>query len=173
MNFLRKYILRKTQRLATRVIHAGPPNFVVGGKESPYLRRWFIFGALPDGKPRMKWGLLRAYVHQFRRSDDDRAHHDHPAWSISLGLWGEATEVTVLKGGVHHRRKLKAGTIRIRSAKFAHRIEVAPDIPYWTLFIFFRNTRDWGFHCPNGWVPWWEFTAPDDKGSIGRGCGES
>jgi hypothetical protein len=43
---------------------------------------------------------------------------------------------------------------------------------FWTLFIFFRNIRDWDFHCPNGWVPWWEFTAPDDKGAIGRGCGE-
>jgi hypothetical protein len=172
MNILLRLALRVAEAVAYPVTCTRPPDFIVGDKEHPYLLRWFITGAKPDGKPRMKWGLFRAYVHCFLRSDDDRAHHDHPAWSISIGLSGRAFEETIVKGGIHRRRELKAGTIRIRSAKFAHRIEILPDEQYWTLFIFFRNIRDWGFHCPNGWVPWWEFTAPDDKGAIGRGCGE-
>jgi hypothetical protein len=32
--------------------------------------------------------------------------------------------------------------------------------------------RDWGFHCPQGWVPWRKFVAADNPGAVGRGCGE-
>ena len=49
------------------------------------------------------------------------------------------------------------GTIRIRSAKFAHRIIIPPGKKYWTLFVFGPDFREWGFHCKNGWVPHYEF----------------
>lgn len=161
-------ILRVTRR---------PPDFIVGGQDNPYLLRWYVFGAKPHPTeprmtPRTLLGLMRAYVHEFRRSDDDRAHHDHPAASLSIGLSGRAMEHTIAAGGVHHRRELRAGSIRFRSAKFAHRIEIEPGERYRTLFIFFRNTREWGFHCPKGWVPWRQFVASNDPGSIGAGCGE-
>lgn len=45
--------------------------------------------------------------------------------------------------------------------------------PCWTLFVTGPRIRNWGFHCPNGWVRWEAFTPPADKGSVGRGCGES
>ena len=41
-----------------------------------------------------------------------------------------------------------------------------------TVFVFFRNVREWGFHCPRGWVPWQQFVASDNPGAIGTGCGE-
>lgn len=163
-------IARRTMRRA--------PDFYVGGKANPYLVRWYVLGSKPHRTesrptPRTLLGLARAYVHEFRRSDDDRAHHDHPAASFSVGLWGRAIEHTISAGGVHHRRELSAGTIRFRSARFAHRIEILPGERYFTLFVFFRNCREWGFHCPNGWVPWRKFVASDDPGSIGAGCGEA
>lgn len=168
-------------RIATAIIARATrrdPDFVVGGREDPYLLRWYLLGSKPDprvGKrSRTILGLVRPYVHCFLRSDDDRAHHDHPAASISIALRGTAIEHTIAAGGIHHRRQLKAGQIRFRSAKFAHRIEIEPGTELWTLFIFGRNTRDWGFHCPErGWIPWWDFVAADDKGVIGPGCGDA
>lgn len=160
------------QRIASR-----EPDFTVGGKANPYLLRWYVLGAKPHRTeprptPRTLLGLCRIYLHEFRRSDDDRALHDHPAASLSLGLWGRAIEHTIDAGGVHQRRELRAGQWRWRRARFAHRIEIAPGERYITLFIFFRNTREWGFHCPRGWVHWKKFTASNDPGAIGAGCGE-
>lgn len=170
--WLDRWILRTTAR---------EPDFIVGGKDNPYLLRWYLLGGKwrwngEDQKNR--WvsrsilGVMRPYLHCFLRSDDDRALHDHRAMSLSFGLRGMATEHTIAAGGVHHRRKLEAGQIRFRRAKFAHRIEIVPGTYYMTLFLFFWNTREWGFHCKNGWVHWKRFVAADDPGSIGRGCGE-
>lgn len=167
MNILHRIACGIAHRVTQR-----KPDFYVGGKVDPYLVRWYVFGARADGTSRTFLGLFRVYVHTFRHSDDDRALHDHPAASFSIGLYGSAVEHTIAAGGVHHRRQLRPGGIRFRSARFAHRIELLPEVGYATLFIFFRNTREWGFHCPNGWVPWREFVSADDKGAIGRGCGE-
>lgn len=171
---------RFANRLIERTIQR-PPDFIVGGRGQPYLLRWYLLGGRwvndrKTGKPR--WvsrtvlGIVRPYLHCFLRSDDDRAHHDHPAPSLSAGLRGEATEHTIAAGGIHHRSALTAGQIRFRRSTFAHRIEIAPGAAYWTLFVFFVNVREWGFHCKNGWVPWRKFVAADDPGAIGAGCGE-
>jgi hypothetical protein len=42
--------------------------------------------------------------------------------------------------------------------------------PCWTVFITGPIVREWGFHCPKGWVHWREFTDARDSGSIGKGC---
>jgi hypothetical protein len=91
------------------------------------------------------------------------------------------------------RQPFARGSVRFHRPRFAHRIELLPcwlgpdDIdmpprdqrddmnlraPCWTLFITGPRVRSWGFHCPGGWVPWQRFTAPDDAGAIGPGCGE-
>jgi hypothetical protein len=169
-------ILFLARKLAQRVTRRNP-DFIVGGRGAPYLLRWYLLGSKPHRTeprptPRTLLGLCRIYVHVFCRSDDDRALHDHPAASLSLGLWGSAIEETIEAGGVHKRRELRAGQWRFRRASFAHRIEIEPGRRYVTLFIFFRNTREWGFHCPRGWVHWKKFTASNDPGAIGAGCGE-
>lgn len=165
---------RLAARFATR-----PPDLIVGSREDPYLLRWYLLGGkwiADDDGQRFWWSRnvlgFRPYLHCFLRSDDDRALHDHPASSISIGLSGTAVEHTIAAGGVHRRRTLVTGQLRLRSASFAHRIEIEPGQAYWTLFVFWRKTRTWGFHCKGGWVPWREFVASDDRGAIGRGCGE-
>lgn len=149
-------------RLIARVTRR-PPDVVIGGKDNPYLLRWYLVPRNP---------VFNIYLHLFLRSDDDRATHDHPWSNCSVLLCGRYVEHTILAGGVHHRRELNAGGIRLRwSGKLAHRIELV-DGPCWTLFLTGPRYREWGFHCPRGWVHWKLFTAPDDPGSVGPGCGD-
>lgn len=100
-------------------------------------------------------------------------------------------------------RRYETGSFRGGKAEDAHRIDLLADncvytpqhgfadtfewmtedeymavlnnsfVPCWTLFITSKLKRDWGFHCPKGWVPWWEFTAADSGGTrTGVGCGD-
>jgi hypothetical protein len=138
------------------------PDQVIGGAERPYMRRWWLI-------PRNK--LLNAYLHQFLRSDDDRALHDHPWASASVLLRGCYVEHTIAAGGIHRRQLLTAGDVRVRpSGRMAHRVELV-DGPCWSLFLTGPRYREWGFHCADaGWIHWKRFTADDDPGAIGKGC---
>lgn len=70
------------------------PDFVIGGAERPYLLRWFVI-------PRNK--VFNVYLHQFLRSDDDRALHDHPWVNLSILLRGGYIEHTIAAGGIQQR----------------------------------------------------------------------
>lgn len=139
-----------------------PPDVVIGGHRRPYLRRWWVIPRNP---------LFNVYLHEFLRSDDDRALHDHPWPNASFLLRGSYTEHTIDAGGINRRTVLKAGDRRIRwTGRIAHRIELH-DGPCWTLFITGPRYRQWGFHCPEqGWIHWRRFTDPTDAGAIGKGC---
>lgn len=150
------------QKLALRVMSTRTPDFVIGGLESPYLLRWWI---LPRNR------FFNVYLHQFMRSDDDRALHDHPWWNVSVLLAGSYLEHRILAGGVHVVTERAAGSIVARGASTAHRIELHRGYCT-TLFITGPKLREWGFHCRRGWVPWQKFTTPGDTGTIGAGCGE-
>ena len=136
------------------------PDCIIGGKENPYLLRWWII-------PRNRFFTI--YLHQVLRDDDDRALHDHPYVSCSIILKGGYIEH--MPYDIHTR---KQGQIIFRRAKRAHRIQLLRTggsvLPAWSLFITGPRIREWGFHCPNGWVHWKGFTARDDKGAVGRGC---
>lgn len=154
MALIDRFIVRTTRR---------EPDFVIGGPVRPYLRRWWII-------PRNR--VFNVYLHEFRHSDDDRALHDHPwLFNVSILLHRNYREHT--KRGV---KLLQAPAIKIRIGPSPHRIELFSDhdtgepIPCWTLFITGPRVREWGFHCPRGWVHWREFTAPGDKGTVGKGC---
>ncbi len=128
-----------------------PPDKIIGDN---YLFRWFII-------PRNRF--FNIYLHKFYGSDDDRALHDHPWPSVSFLLYGELKEFHF--NGV---RIIYKWLPVFRSAKFAHRIELLKG-PAITLFITGPNLREWGFHCPGKWVPWWDFT--DSTGlRTGKGC---
>lgn len=74
-----------------------------------------------------------------------------------------------MRGG--KRRLVPVGSIVARSARFSHRLALAPGCASaCTLFITGPRIREWGFWCPKGWRHWKEFTAPADSGNIGRGC---
>lgn len=145
--------------LAMRVMRRAP-DFIIGGRDNPYLLRWWVIPRNP---------LFNIYLHEFHRSDDDRALHDHPWVNCSILLGGEYAEHRILAGGIHVRTQRKAGAVVLRMPGTAHRIELT-DGRCLTLFITGPRMRAWGFHCPKGWVPWQRFTAPGDSGAIGQGC---
>lgn len=140
-----------------------PPDFVIGGREHPYLRRWWV---IPRG------GRFNIYLHQVLRDDDDRALHDHPWWNVSILLRGGYVEV--MPNATKHRR---AGHVVFRRAEAAHRLVLHRDasgrsIPCWSLFLTGPVVRQWGFLCPKGWRHWRDFVDTRDRGSVGRGCDE-
>ena len=156
-----------TVTLRQRLRHLTPrkPDFIIGTKERPYIRRWWL---TPRADARWK-----TYLHNIMRDDDDRALHDHPCDNISIVVWGGYIEH--LPGGKKKMRR--AGHIVFRKAEQAHRIELrkrkdGTTITAWTIFIFAKKRREWGFHCPNGWRHWTIFTDPKNPGAIGPGCGE-
>ena len=153
--------MKDTITLALARATQRPPDVVIGGHEDPYLMRWWLI-------PRNR--ALNAYLHLFLRSDDDRALHDHPWINCSIILRGKYIEHTIAAGGIHHRREYRAGQIKLRGPRSAHRIELHAGAA-WTLFLTGPNVRTWGFHCPNeGWIPWQRFTAAADADAIGKGC---
>lgn len=135
------------------------PDFIIGDS---YMLRWWII-------PRNRW--FNIYLHQIRKSDDDRALHDHPWANCSIVLKGGYNEVT--PKGTFWRRP---GSIVFRRATARHRLELPVrngGINYcWTLFITGPWQRSWGFWCPQGFVHWRDFTSPEDSSKTGRGCGE-
>ncbi len=134
-----------------------PPDFVIGDPHDPYLRRWFLI-------PRNRW--FNVYLHHIQRSDDERALHDHPWHNVSIILTGEYMEVSE-----YGRRVFRAGSVIFRRATRCHRLVVHRPVAAWTLFITGPHIREWGFHCPKGWVHWRDFVA-ENPGEIGRGCEE-
>jgi len=135
---------------------SGEPHFYIGGSENPYLRRWYLL-------PRVRLGTI--YLHNILRNDDDRALHDHPGDNVSIVLRGTLREILPCGS-----RVLWRGAVVYRRAEDAHRLEVV-DGPVWTLFITGKWERDWGFWCPQGFVPWRKFVDPLDSGKVGPGCG--
>lgn len=131
------------------------PDETIGHRGRPFLWRWHL---LPKNR------LCNLYLHGFVRSDEDRALHDHPWPNVTLVLKRSYIEETIRAGGIHVRRERRAGCIRARWPWTAHRIELTGGAA-WTLFLTGPKCRSWGFHCPDGWVHWRDFTGGD------RGCG--
>lgn len=131
------------------------PDFVIQRSGRPYLSRWHIIPRNPD---------FNVYLHHIEQDDLDRALHDHPWDNTTIVLSGSYREVTPL--GLQFRT---AGDIVHRQAEDAHRLVVG-DGDAWTLFITGPKRREWGFHCPKGWVQWQDFVDPIDSGKIGKGC---
>lgn len=132
-----------------------PPDLQIGVAGDPYMLRWYIF---PRGnRPNI-------YLHCVLKDDDDRALHDHPYHSLSLILRGSYYENT--PAGRFYR---EPGDLIYRPAAQPHRLEVCQG-PVWTLFFTGPRFREWGFHCPRGWVPWQDFVTPTEYGQTGRGC---
>jgi hypothetical protein len=152
------------------------PDFVIGGLERPYLRRHWLIPRNP---------IFNIYIHEFLRSDDDRALHDHPwLFNASWLLHGEYVEHTIREGGIAVRTERQAGEWKFRWGPAPHRVELRTEweisergwavgfpITCWTLFITGPRIREWGFYCmERGWIHWKRFTAASDPGAVGKGC---
>lgn len=94
-------------------------RFYIGGKENPYMIRWFVI-------PRNPW--FNIYVHKFCRDDDDRALHDHPWWFVSLVLSGSYIELLSCNGVVivNERKRFsfakRRATDRHRNQRSKHEV---------------------------------------------------
>lgn len=162
-------ITKLAERLIMRVGCSRQPDKIIPDKGSTYLRRWFLIPKNP---------FINVYLHQFLRSDDDRASHDHPwLFNASLLLQGQYVEHTIRAGGIEVQTRRQAGQFKLRFGPAPHRIrllttaELDPTKPEdrtewfcWTLFITGPVVRDWGFHCSKGWRP--------SRGFSKRGCGQ-
>lgn len=128
-----------------------PMDFRIPPDESvpAYMERWW--------KVPRNWAT-NVYFHIFRRSDDDRALHDHPWLSFSIVLSGGYYEHEIREGGVHTKTWFRPGMMRFRwKGSMAHRVELLPipggEMPARTIFITGPVLRRWGFHDgPRGWV---------------------
>lgn len=138
------------------------PDLQIGGADDPYLNRWYVIPRNP---------VFNIYLHQFMRSDDDRALHDHPWISLSWCLRGEMIEISAAEDSP---QMIEDGNWVVRTPTFAHRLIIMPAMRgrVWTLFITGPRLREWGFWCPQGWVHWKDFTSGANGEIVGRGCGE-
>jgi len=121
--------------------------------------------------------FFNIYLHHFLQSDDDRALHDHPWWSLGMILSKQGyIEVLphpkwpITMRHIYRRRFRPV----LRRPTHAHRIQLIGHYnntpkPVWTLFITGPRLREWGFLCPKRWVHWSHFTDENGK-RAGRGC---
>jgi hypothetical protein len=143
------------------------PDEVIGDHE---MLRWW---ALPRNS------RFNVYLHR-HRGNDPRTPHDHPCDNVSIRLRGQLLEYTpddieelANYVDIDGLRRVLGPTgvevwfsdgqvcetgrplprIRRRRATDAHRLEVVNARPAWTLWIRFRNRRQWGYFEPGGWRP--------------------
>ena len=154
------------------------PDVVIQNATGPYLERWYVLPRSArrtdqnDSSYRTVTGnLIGFYIHRFLQSDEEHAPHDHPRHNASLvldrGYWEH------IKG---RRVWRPPGSIVIRRASTPHRIELetSSGLPRYnqeaiSLFITGPRIREWGFHCPKGWVMWKDFYAKTPRGGE-NGC---
>jgi hypothetical protein len=133
----------------------------IDGKDSLYLRRWFIWGWSPvSTDPRPRRGI---YLHQICRSDDDRDPHDHPWDFTAIVLRGGYVDEQWLgsEGGraIVGYEPCGPGALRRRKAEHLHRVQLMPGRSSWSLVFPAPKRRSWGFMTSNGWVSWRDYLA--------------
>lgn len=140
-------------RWAEALMESRPPDFTIG---TNYLKRWWV---VPRNEQQ------NVYLHLFERSDDDRAMHDHPWPNTSYLIYGSYKEYTPEGSFVRNQ-----GDVVSREATAIHRVELLTPCVI-SLFITGPKERDWGFHCPKGFVPWQDFVKIIPGGNeTGKGC---
>lgn len=142
-----------------------PPDLTIGPADAPQTYRWHLW----------RWRGVQFALHQWMRSDQDRALHDHTANNISILLSGRYRE------WYSHPWEPKRSKMRyplipyFRLAETPHRIELLSDKPVWTIWIRFKARRGWGFYCRKGWRHWrtylgGDYTKPGAVSTVQRGC---
>ena len=119
------------------------------------LPEWNQRVYLRDGRLYFQRWLLDFYffsirLHKFSESDDDRAHHDHPWWFVTMILTSGYFNVTKDNDGAENREWIKPGSIRLRSTGHTHIVILRDDKPpTWTIVITGRYRHRWGFYVKN------------------------
>lgn len=159
VRYILKYIEKTTnKRQADFVVKSEPSLY----NTSLYLLRWYLI-------PRNRF--FNIYFHEFNKSDDDRALHDHPwLFNVSLLLYGSYREHTD-----KNSKWIFTNELRFRWGKSKHRLELLNTVngfvPCKTLFITGPKVRNWGFYCNKGFVLHSEFTKQDPVNlNKSKGC---
>lgn len=183
-NFLRQRLLNRYLKTCS----SREPDFQIGRSGDVYLTRWWL-SVTPGLRSLIRrcvktedlarriitWlgrnPVLCVYLHRGQRDDEDRAHHCHPGFSISIVL---KPYIEITPKGKFLR---EAGQIIFRTPWARHRLVMLRDDAgniqeSLSIFIFYLKLWHWGFYCPKGYVPWEEFTKKGNPGEIGQGCGE-
>ncbi len=111
-----------------------------------------------------KLGLVRVYLHEIHRGDEDPELHDHPwrfalAWILAGGYTEERRHLEGWECSVRSRT-FRPGQINRIEADTFHRVDaVLPGT--WTLFVVGPRVQDWSFwNRRTGQVtPWRDFLA--------------
>jgi hypothetical protein len=126
-------------RVLDHMRHYPPTRVIENLAGVPYLNRWELRGNHPT---------FDIYLHEFLRSDDSRALHDHPGVSMAIVLSG--TYIEWFRSNKYTIRS--EGDFILRRATTPHRIEIDQSAPGpITVFLRGPKLRDWGFHCADGW----------------------
>jgi len=150
-----------------------PKKVIPNCEHVPYLHRWYLVRTKP----------FAIFIHKFVRSDWDRDLHDHPWPFIVIPIWrgyvewsdGPIREIFHANSGQTFRvptniarRVLPIIGARKQKSTYKHRVQLLtrpltphidgePDheeLPAWSIFIRFRECREWGFWTSKGWVKW-------------------
>lgn len=109
-------------------------------------------------------------IHHIKRSDDDRAFHDHPWWYVSVILRGGYVEAQpfyssgLYCGPIFSLRE--PGDVLFRRATSWHRLVIDPLVwdSAWTLFITGPKRQSWGFLVePDHKIYWREYLKERGK----------
>ena len=154
------------------------PDVTIQKDGSVYVERWHCFKRNPFGN---------VYIHRFLRPDADGALHDHRYANVSVILENDYVEELFYRwphprfdaGGTRITRRVyrSQGELIFRLPWTAHRVEPEHDgagnvLPVITMFITGPHIRNWGFHCPKGWVPWEKFVGNPNTQYQGEQSGE-
>lgn len=143
MSLIGRGLLKLAERLPARHLY---------GKSGLYLSRYTV----------AKLGLVRVYLHEIHRGDEDPELHNHPwrfalAWILSGGYTEERRKVEGWECTVPSRA-FRPGHLNLIGPDTYHRIDaVLPST--WTLFVVGPRVQDWSFwHRRTGAVtPWRDF----------------
>ena len=99
------------------------------------------------------------YLHWFQTSDDD-CLHDHPWPFLTVilrgGYWEDTPGPSLDRATVS--RWHGPGSVRVRPARWLHRIAIDPAHKPVTLVLRGPVGRAWGFETRAGWIPWRAYT---------------
>jgi len=126
---------------------------------SSYMSRWWLipylseiriqFSDNPLGWLIQKCGIA-IRIHEIKKSDDARAHHNHPFYYCSVILHGGYFEYVhqYNKSGLWIGERVRwhgPGSIIFHKPSWQHRLVIPEGKPATTLFITTQKIRQWGF----------------------------
>lgn len=146
-------------KLVSKLLSSAHPYCNIGQGPETYMERWWL-------KMWTAEDPISIRLHYIRRSDTDRAMHDHPWATTSIILDGHFVEVTPedqkqepAKDRTNYKMiRYEQGSVISRKPTDRHRLIVPPG-GVWTMFFMGAYEQMWGFYDMdlNKKVPWREY----------------